>query len=184
MGGKTVAAAGAPEKIEIQDASAADIGDVYGFVDIYFEPLALSDGRSLPVRAPEARLAPRDSAGHESTVALEDLIEDAVIPYHVFYHMFRKGKNFVIGPGVELSARTGATMTALANGTVAIETPAPLPVESNAPTSSFPVEPIATPFGPSTDMGHGRKPSPLPTPSATPVPSPAPPASPSPSPTP
>ena len=173
VGGVTVAAAGAPELIKIQDASAAQIGDVYGYVDIYFEPLLLSDGRSLPVHAPEGRLAPHDSAGHESTVQWEDTIEDAVIPYHVLWHMLRKGKNFVVGAGVELPAQTGATLTALPNHAVVIETPPPLPLLSHEPASSFPAEPLATPFGPN-GQSHGKKPAPMPTPTATPSASPTP----------
>ena len=77
-----MAPAGTPAKIRIVAVSAADIGDVYGFVDIFFEPMTLPDGRALPLRAPVARLEPHVSAGHESTVEWEDTIEDQVIPYH------------------------------------------------------------------------------------------------------
>jgi len=49
-------------------------------VDIFFEPLALPDGRVLPLRAPVARLEPRDSAGHESTVEAEDTVGDIFVP--------------------------------------------------------------------------------------------------------
>lgn len=182
VGGQTLAAAGAPETIKIVDTSKADIGDVYGFVDIFFEPLRLADGRELPLRAPVARLAPHDSAGHESTVAVEDQIEDQVIPYHFLYHIFRKGKNFVLGAGAELPADTEATLTALPNGTVAIQTPLPPPQDLHVPKPTFPVEPVATPFGPNGEV-HGRRPGPLPTPSPTATPS-APAASAAPSPTP
>ena len=50
VGGRTVAPAGTPVQIRIVDTSAADIADTYGFVDIYFEPLKLVDGRMLPLR--------------------------------------------------------------------------------------------------------------------------------------
>jgi hypothetical protein len=181
VGGRVVAPAGTPGSLRIVAVSHADVGDVYGFVDIYFEPLTLPDGRTLPLRAPFARLAPRDSYGHESTVALEDTVADQVIPFHWLYHILRKGKNFVLSPGSEIPARTEATLTALPNGTVAIETPRPPATNLAIPNSSFPVEPIATPFGPA---GGKRQvhPTPSPTPWATPAwPSSSPSASPSPS---
>jgi len=167
VGGHVVAPAGTPAKLRVVAVSHADIGDQYGFVDIFFEPLALPDGRVLPIRAPVSRLAPHRSAGHESTVALEDTIEDQVIPYHWLYHLFRKGKNFVLNAGSEMPARTEATLTALPNGTVAIETPPPAAASVTAPKSAFPVEPEATPFGPNAGKLPMR-PSPSPTPWPTP----------------
>jgi hypothetical protein len=175
--GRVIAPAGAPVKIKIVDVSPADIGDVYGFVDIFFEPLPLPDGRVLPLRAPVSRLEPHVTSGHQSTVALEDTIEDEVIPYHFLYHIFRKGKNFVLNPGSELPAHTEATLTVQRSGVVAIETPRPPAEELNAPKSSFPVEPIATPFGPAVNGSGGNRgrktPSPLPTPTPTPAASPS-----------
>jgi hypothetical protein len=180
VGGRTVAPAGTAGAVRIVAVSHADIGDVYGFVDIYFEPLRLPDGRALPLRAPIARLAPHVTAGHESTVELEDTVEDQVIPFHWLYHILRKGKNFVLNPGAEIPARTEATLTALPNGTVAIETPLPPVTSMSVPNSSFPVEPVATPFGPAAGKRQPH-PSPSPTPWATPAwPSPSPSATPSP----
>jgi len=173
VGGHVIAPAGTVGGLRIVSVSKANIGDVYGFVDVYFEPLALPDGRTLPLRAPYARLAPRDSAGHESTVALEDTVADQVVPFHWLYHIFRKGKNFVLGEGSEIPARTEATLTALPNGTVAIETPRPPSTSLSVPNSSFPVEPLATPFGPATGKRQVH-PSPSPTPSPTPSGSPTP----------
>jgi hypothetical protein len=175
--GRTIAAAGTPGTLRIVDVSPADIGDVYGFVDIFFEPLKLPDGRMLPLRAPFARLSPRDSAGHESTVALEDTVEDAVIPFHWLFHILRKGKNFVLKPGSEIPARTEATLQALPNGTVAIETPRPPLVDLIPPKATFPVEPAATPFGPfrgKKPVHASPSPTPWPSPSWPPTPSPTP----------
>ncbi len=180
VGGRVIAPAGAPVKIRIVASSPADIGDVYGFVDVFFEPLLLADGRSLPLRAPVARLEPHVSAGHESTVAWEDTIEDQVIPYHFLYHIFREGKNFVLNAGSELPAHTEATLTALPNGTIAIETPRPLAQSLQMPKPTFPVEPIATPFGPAGGPKSRKTPAPGPTPAVTPAPSA--PASPTPTP--
>jgi hypothetical protein len=175
VGGQVVAPSGTPVKIRIVSASAADIGDVYGFVDVFFEPMTLPDGRLLPLRAPVARLEPHVSAGHESTVEWEDTIEDQVVPYHFLYHIFRKGKNFVLKAGSELPARTEATVTVLKNGTVAIETPRPLAEDLQMPKATFPTQVPATPFGPAGETKSRKTPSPVTTPSPTPWPTPEPP---------
>ncbi|HEY1977826.1 MAG TPA: hypothetical protein VGG89_14835 [Candidatus Baltobacteraceae bacterium] len=171
VGGHVIAPAGTPGSLRIVSVSKANIGNVYGFVDVYFEPLALPDGRTLPLRAPYARLAPRDTAGHESTVGLEDTVGSMTVPYYMLFSIFRKGKNFVLNPGAEIPARTEATLTALPNGTVAIETPRPPSTSLAVPNSSFPVEPLATPFGPALGKRQVH-PSPSPTPSPTPSGSP------------
>jgi hypothetical protein len=175
VGGRVIAPAGSPAKIKIVASSAADIGDVYGFVDIFFEPLVLSDGRTLPLRAPVARLEPHVSAGHESTVGWEDTIEDQVIPYHFLYHIFRKGKNFVLNAGSEIPAHTEATVTALPNGTIAIQTPHPLAQDLEMPKATFPVQPFATPFGPAGGSKSRKTPAPAATSTPTPWPTPEPP---------
>jgi hypothetical protein len=174
VGGRVVAPAGAPVKIRIVAASPADIGDVYGFVDVFFEPMPLPDGRMLPIRAPVARLEPHISAGHESTVEWEDTIEDQVIPYHFLYHIFRKGKNFVLKAGSELPARTEATLTVLSNGTIAIETPHPPAEDLQMPKATFPTQAPATPFGPGAPSSR-KTTAPLTTPTPTPWPTPEPP---------
>jgi len=163
VGGRAVAPAGTPEQIRIVDASPADIADTYGFVDIYYEPLALPDGRSLPLRAPVARLEPRVSAGHESTVGAEDTVGDIFVPYYPLWQIFRHGKNFVLLTGSELPARTEATISAQANGSIAIVTPPPIPPRNETPNSAFPVIPMATP------IGGTPQPRRLPTPAPTPT---------------
>ncbi len=175
VGGHIVAPAGTAVQIRIVDSSAADIGDVYGFIDVFFEPMTLPDGRTLPLRAPVGRLEPHISAGHESTVEWEDTIEDQVIPYHFLYHIFRSGKNFVLKAGSELPARTEATLTVLANGTVAIQTPHPPTQDLLMPKATFPTQPPATPFGPAGGSKSRKTPPPLTTPTPTPWPTPEPP---------
>ncbi len=167
VGGRSVAPAGTPEQIRIVDASPADIADTYGFVDIYFEPLALPDGRTLPLRAPIARLEPRVSSGHESTVGAEDTVGDIFVPYYPLWQIVRKGKNFVLQSGSELPARTEATISAQPNGTTAIVTPPPLAPANETPTSAFPVLPMATPIGGTPEPKHlpAASPKPSPTPS-------------------
>lgn len=171
IAGRTVAPVGAPVRIRIVDASPSDIADTYGFVDIFFEPLVLPDGRTLPLRTPVARLAPNVSAGHESTVGAEDTVGDIFVPYYPLYQILRKGKNFVLGPGSVIPANTEATLTAQPNGAIAIVTPRPLQASSATPNPTFPVLPLATPFGPGATPRPRSTPRPSPTPQATPSPS-------------
>jgi hypothetical protein len=174
VGGRIVAPAGTNATIRIVDVSPSDIADTYGFVDIFCEPLALPDGRTLPLRAPVARLEPRVSSGHESTVAAEDTVGDIFVPYYGLYQIFRKGKNFVLGPGSEIPARTEATITAQPNGAIAIVTPRPLAVSGEAPNSSYRAVPVATPFGPAVETPHRKVATPAPSSSPSPSPSPSP----------
>jgi hypothetical protein len=179
VAGRVIAPAGTPGQIRIVDSSPSEITDVYGFVDIFFEPLALPDGRVLPLRAPVARLSPSVTSGHESTVGAEDTVGDIVVPYYVLWQIFRKGKNFVLGAGSEIPARTEATIAAQANGTIAILTPPPLPPSSETPNSAFPVMPLATPLG-GTPEPHPPHPARSPLPTALPSPAPSPLPTPSP----
>jgi hypothetical protein len=178
ISGHVIAPAGTLAQIKIVDVSPSDILDVYGFVDIYFEPLQLPDGRSLPLRAPVARLSPRVTAGHESTVEAEDTVGDIFVPYYSIWQILRKGKNFVLSPGSELPARTEATITAQPNGSIAIVTPQPLSPRVEVPISAFSPTPVATPFGPAAEEGRHKRStpqsSPSPAPSATTAPSPSP----------
>ncbi|HZV76752.1 MAG TPA: hypothetical protein VFF63_03215 [Candidatus Babeliales bacterium] len=171
VGSRVIAAAGAPATIRIVDASPSEIMDVYGFVDIFFEPLALSDGRDLPLRAPVSRLEPRISSGHESTVAAEDTAGDIFVPYYPLWQIMRKGKNFVMGAGSVIPAKTEATLTAQSNGSIAIVTPAP-PDQGQPAAATFPLSPLATPFGPAGTTPHSRS-APQPSPSPSPTESPS-----------
>jgi hypothetical protein len=166
LNGHEVVPAGTKATIRIINASKADMMDTYGFVDIFFEPLQLPDGRTLPLRAPTSRLAVNVSSGHSSTVGVEDQVGDILIPDYALYQIFRRGKNFVLSPGAAIRARTEAKLEALPNGTLAIETPQPVANHFELPHSSFPAQPAATPYG-SRPENH-RRPRPTPTPSPTP----------------
>jgi len=180
VSGKTVAPAGTAGQIRIVNVSGADIADKYGFVDIFFEPLALPDGRVLPLRAPTTRLEPRVSSGHETTVEAEDTVGDIFVPYYELWQIFRHGKNFVLKTGSEVPAQTEATITAQANGTIAIVTPRPLPQGSEVPDATFPLSPLATPLPTAEPIPKVRAtpsgtaspspPSTAPAPAATPTP--------------
>lgn len=142
--GVTVAPAGSPVEIKIADASPASNPDIYGFVDIYFRPLALPDGRTIPLHAPASHLNVNVSSGHSSTVGVEDTIGDIWAPT-LLLHVFRKGRNFVLEPGAHIHALTDATVLIARNGGVAIETPAPLVLDAETPISSYRSVPMATP---------------------------------------
>ncbi len=163
LGGTTVAPAGAPVRIRILDASPASNPDIYGFVDIYFEPLRLSDGRELPLRAPISHLNVNSSAGHDSTVAVENTVGDIFAPT-LLLHVFRKGRNFTLEPGADVHALTEARVDIGADGTVAVATPPPLILDSGMPRASFQAVPLATPAG-----NPGQAPVPLIQPSMRPT---------------
>lgn len=169
VGNRVVARAGTPGTLRIVDTSAAKISDIYGFVDIFVDPLHLGDGRDVPLFLASSRLSPRDTAGHESTVAIEDTLEDIVIPYAALYQILRKGKNFVLHPGAELKARLDATLVASGRRGVDIETPSPLSASLDPPHPTFPVLPMAEPM-PSAPPPPTV--APPPTPSSTTAPSP------------
>ncbi|MGR4065441.1 MAG: hypothetical protein ACLQPV_08330 [Vulcanimicrobiaceae bacterium] len=162
LGGRTITPTGTPATIRILRAVAAQSGDVYGYVEIFFEPMALPNGSRLPLRAPTSRLNANVTAGHESTVGIEDTVEDIFIPYAILYQAFRKGRNFELGPGSEIRARTEAVLMVGPNGAVAVATPRPIGVELQTPHSSYTAYPLATP------IDTHKKPTPIP--SITPEP--------------
>jgi len=173
--GRAVIPAGAPAKLRILHAEAAQAPDIYGYVDIFFMPLQMPDGRELPLRAPTGHLTVNVTGGHESTVGLEDTIGDIFIPGHVLYHAFRKGRNFELGVGSEIRARTQATVTLDRRGLAVIATPQPLTNDTEMPHATFVAAPLATPIAPRRDRGGNTA---TPTPSPSPQPSPSPTASP------
>lgn len=161
--GATVAPAGTPVEIKIVDAQPAENPDIYGFVDIFFRPMRLPDGRSLPLHAPASHLNVNVSAGHASTAAVENTIGDIFAPT-LLLHVFRKGHNFVLEPGAHINARTDATIVVAANGTFAIQTPLPIVLDAETPVSSFRSVPMVTP------ESSAKMPFPVPTMSPGPVP--------------
>jgi hypothetical protein len=163
--GTTVAPAGTPVEIRISDASPATNPDIYGFVDIFFRPMQLPDGRSLPLHARISHLNVLISAGHESTAEAENTIGDIWAPT-LLLHVFRKGRNFKAEPGAHVNAVTDASVVVARGGKVAIETPAPLVLDAETPISSFRAMPMAT-----VDASFTPK---LATPEMTPLPTPPP----------
>jgi hypothetical protein len=143
LDGVTVAPEGSPIEIRVNDASPATNPDIYGFVDIYFRPFALPDGRLVPLHARISHLNVNISAGHESTSEAENTVGDMWTPTLLF-HVFRKGRNFKAEAGARVTGITDASVVVAKNGNVAIETPAPLVLDAETPISSFRAVPMAT----------------------------------------
>jgi hypothetical protein len=139
----TIAPAGTPLEIKVTDALPASNPDIYGFVDIYFRPLTLPDGRVIPLHARLSHLNVNISAGHETTAEAENTIGDEWYPT-LLLHVFRKGRNFKAEPGARFTGITDASLVVAKSGKVAIETPAPLVLDAETPISSFRAMPMAT----------------------------------------
>jgi len=161
--GITLAPAGTPERIKVLNVRAASSGDVYGYVDIYFEPLPLADGLTLPLVAPSSRLTVHTTIGHESTVGVEDTVANILFPPHVLYQVFRRGRNIELGKGTQVRAQAAAQIV-IVGGRALIATPPPLPVLSATPSAAFTPIPLMTPAHP-----HLRRTRPSPTPTASPT---------------
>ncbi|HVA28977.1 MAG TPA: hypothetical protein VNF68_12410, partial [Candidatus Baltobacteraceae bacterium] len=146
LNGTTIAAAGTPVRIRILDVKHAENPDIYGYVDIYFYPLLLASGGTIPLRPPTSHLNVNVSAGHESTVGVENTIGDIFSPT-LLLHVFRKGRNFTLEPGATIRARTQATVSLTHDGTIAIATPAPVVLDAETPHATFKAMPLSTPGG-------------------------------------
>lgn len=161
----TVAAAGAPVQIRILHASGAQLANVDGSVDIYFEPFTLANGQALPLVTPTSHIDPYLTPGQTSTRATTDTIGDIFIPYHFLYHMLRKGMEVDLRPGTVMRARIAAELRTVA-GAVAIITPQPIARAADTPRPPFKPAYVATPPGFTTPT---PKPSPSVLPSAQPT---------------
>jgi hypothetical protein len=176
--GVTVAPAGTPAAIKITDVHAAQSGDEYGYIDIYFLPMTLPNGQLVPLRAPVSHLNVHVSAGHESTVDMEDMAEDIIFPAAILLQVFRKGRNFTLQTGSLIRARAEATISVTDRGAIAVQTPPPLRMPADPPATDFSKMPLAKPWGSPPPHGHAT-PEPTPAPTATPTTTPPPAATPS-----
>ncbi len=159
--GRTIAAAGSPVQIQVYEATPAHMANEDGSVDIYFEPLMLGGGKSIPLTTPTAHIDPHVSAGAYNTRAVTDTVGDIFIPGHYFYHLLRKGRNVDLHPGTVLRARTAASVM-LAGGVVVIATPQPFLTVRDTPHPAFVPAPLITPPG-------FQMPTPKPSPSVHPT---------------
>lgn len=170
VNGVTVAQKGAAVQIEVVHATGAQMGNVDGEVEIYFEPLALSDGKKLTLNTPTAHINPHMSSGQYNTQAVEDTVGDIFVPYHYMYHMLRKGHDVDLRPGTVIRARTAESI-AINHGTIVLATPRPFDYSADTPHSDFSPMPFATPReNPTVPPKSTPKPTPPPTPTPTPEP--------------
>ena len=146
LDGVVAAQAGAPVEIEITQTSSAKSGNIDGSAEIYFKPFTLADGKILPLITPTSHLDPHMSAGQASTQGVTDTVGDIFIPYHIFYHIFRKGSDITLKPGTLIRARTAA-IVAVSRGVIAVTTPAPFTTLIEKPHPAFVPAPLATPPG-------------------------------------
>ena len=160
LSGVTVAKQGTPVSIVVTQSTAAQSGNVNGSLQMYFEGLPIASGKTLPLVTPSAHVDPNSTAGQQSTRAVTDTVGDIFIPGHFLYHMLRKGADVTLRPGTVIRARTAATVH-VANGVVAVSTPAPFSSSLDTPHPGFVPAPLATPPGFHT-------PVPKPSPSKTP----------------
>jgi len=163
IGGLTVASAGAPVKIKVSDVRGAHAPDVDGSVDIFFEPLTLSNNATLPLRTPTAHISVHMTAGAASTAGITDTLKDIFIPYHYLYRMLRKGANVELAAGTLIRARTAATIDG-SHGTISVIEPPPFHLSADAPHANYKPLPFYT--GPPKNT-----PSPKPSPTPSPQPS-------------
>jgi hypothetical protein len=160
LGGRTIAPAGTPVVLRINQVQPAEMANQDASVDIYFEPLLLPDGKQLPLITPTGHIDPHLSVGQANTRGVTDTVGDIFIPYHYMYHILRKGLSVDMRPGTVIRARTGATLR-MEGGVLAIATPAPFIMAPDTPHPAFSPAPIYTPPG-------FRLPTPKPSPSAAP----------------
>ena len=144
LGGTVVAAAGTPMFIKIDDVHGAKAPDEDGSLDIYFEPLTLSNGSTLPLHTPTSHLTVRVTAGEESTAGVTDTLKDIFIPYHYLYRAFRKGADLELGAGTLLRARTGATIDASKAGVISIIAAPPITTSIDTPHADYKPMPLST----------------------------------------
>ena len=162
--GTVLAPAGTVLRIKVTDVRGAQAPDVDGSMNIYFEPLALGNGASLPLRAPVSHISVETTSGAASTAEVTDTIKDIFIPYHFLYRMFRKGANVDLHPGTILRARTDAIVVKSGTGYAVI----------NAPARALSIDPPHVDYKPYPFYTVPPKtPVPKPSPTITPVPQPS-----------
>lgn len=146
VGGITAAAAGTPVQIEVAETSAAQLGNINGYVEIYFEPLTLANGKTLPLETPSSYLEHQKSAGAQSTQSVTDTGGEIFVPGYLLYAILRKGSDVTLKPGTVVRARTGATIEAR-GGQVSVIAPPPLIHSVDTPRPAFVPAPLDTPPG-------------------------------------
>ncbi len=162
LAGMSIARAGTPVNLVVTQSSAAQVGNVDGSVEMYFESLPLTSGLMLPLTTPSAHINPSMTTGQASTRDITDTVGDIFVPGHFLYHILRKGSDVTLRPGTVIRARTAATVHVAKRGVVAVTTPPPFASTQDTPHPDFDTFPLATPPG-------FHAPTPKPSPSVHPT---------------
>ncbi|MBC5810562.1 MAG: hypothetical protein GIW95_06885 [Candidatus Eremiobacteraeota bacterium] len=168
VNGVTLAAAGAPATLTVVNVHKAAAGNNDGSIQISINPLQLANAGTLPVRANHEFLTIERTSGQQSTRAATDTVTDVLVPGANLYNALRKGREYVLPPGAELRALTGATIDASNPNYVAILAPPPLVTNYDVPHTDYTATPVFTPLPPPPRRTPAPKPTPVPT--VTPAP--------------
>jgi len=146
LGATTVAPAGTPGTLAIVATQRAGSGDINGAVQIHLDPLVLPNRAPvLPIRATHEYLNIQLSSGQRATRATTDTVGDIFVPYHVLYHAFRRGRQFVFPVGSVIRAQTAATLDASNPARIVLSTPPPFASTYDAPHADLTPPPFYTP---------------------------------------
>jgi hypothetical protein len=172
VNGVVLAPQGAPETLVIVNTHAAASGDNDGSVEIHLDPFAMPGAHvTLPIRAYHEYLTMERTAGQLATRDATDQVADVFIPYHIFYHMFRPGQQYILQPGTPMKTETAATIDASNPHAIVLATPPPFESTYDTPHSDLTPQPLYTPAPMRPHpLPHGRPtipPSPVPTASAS-----------------
>lgn len=167
VNGVQLAPAGAPTTIRVTGVSRAQMGDVDGAIDLFFDHLDLGRYGSLPIRAASVRITIVRTAGRRSTSGVTDTAGDIFIPGYQIYHALRKGEDVTLPRGTLIRARTTASIDATNPQHVVIVEPPALKLSVDQPYSAFTPIPFHT-------VPASPTPRPKPTPRLKPTATPAP----------
>jgi hypothetical protein len=175
VNGATLAPAGAPASLVIVNTHGATTGDEDGSVQLHVDPLVLPGlGITVPIRAYHEYLTMERSAGQLATRDTTDTIGDIFIPWHVLYHAFRPGQQYVLQPGTEMKTQTAATIDASNPHAIVLTTPPPFESTYDPPHADITAQPLFTPAPERPHpLPHGHPtlpPTPAPTPTLGPSP--------------
>jgi hypothetical protein len=146
VNGVTLAPAGTPGSFSVVSTRKAQSGDVDGAIQIYVDPLPLSERHlTLPLRAVHEYLTRELTGGQLSTRAATDTVEDVFVPYAFLYQVLRKGHQMIMPVGTVLRAETAATIDATNPAEIVLATPPPFVSNYDAPHSDLTPAPFFTP---------------------------------------
>jgi hypothetical protein len=146
VNGATLAPAGTPATLVVVNTHGAASGDEDGSVQLHLDPLVLPGlGVTIPMRAYHEYLTMERTAGQLATRDTTDTIGDIFIPWHVLYHAFRPGQQYVLQPGTDMKGQTAVTIDASNPHAIVLTTPPPFESTYDPPHSDITAQPLFTP---------------------------------------